>query len=239
MNILIACEESQAVCKAFRERGFNAFSCDILECSGGHPEWHFHQDVFEIIANKGGHLENGHEYFLPSGEEWDLMIAHPPCTYLSVSGARWMYHPDDAHLPVSERREHPNHIGRRQKQKEAIEFFIRLTRTGIKHWAIENPVGVMNSNYRKPDQTVQPFWFGDSASKKTCLWLNNLQPLVATNIVDPGERAVLSSGRSLPKWYSDSFNTRISTEERRKLRSKTFPGFAQAIAEQWGKFIQQ
>lgn len=238
-NILIACEESQAVCIAFRERGFNAFSCDILECSGGHPEWHFHQDVFGIIENKGGKLENGTEYFLPEGEEWDLMVAHPPCTYLSVSGARWMYHPDDAHLPVSERREHPNHLGRRQQQKEAIEFFLKLANTDIKHWAIENPVGVMNSHFRKPDQTVQPFWFGDSASKKTCLWLHDLPPLVPTNIVDPGERVVLSSGRSLPKWYSDSFNTRISTEERRKLRSKTFHGFAQAIAEQWGKYIKK
>jgi hypothetical protein len=162
------------------------------------------------------------------------MIAHPPCTYLSVSGARWLYHPDDAHLPIEQRREHPNHLGRRAMQKEAIEFFLALTRTKVKRWAIENPVGCMNSHYRKPDQIVQPFWFGDSASKKTCLWLHNLPLLEPTNIVDEGPRVVLSSGRSLPKWYSDSFNTKISTEERRKLRSKTFPGFAEAVAEQWG-----
>ena len=96
MNVLVACEESQAVCKAFRARGHNAYSCDILECSGGHPEWHFKQDVLQVIPNHGGMLENGTEYYLPEGETWDLMIAHPPCTYLSVSGARWLYHPDDA-----------------------------------------------------------------------------------------------------------------------------------------------
>ena len=111
MNILIACEESQAVCKAFRARGHNAFSCDILECSGGHPEWHFKHDVLQVIPNRGGLLENGVEYYLPEGEKWDLMIAHPPCTYLSVSGARWLYHPDDAHLPIEQRREHPHHLG--------------------------------------------------------------------------------------------------------------------------------
>jgi hypothetical protein len=234
MNVLVACEESQAVCKAFRERGHNAYSCDILECSGGHPEWHFQEDVFQVINNKGGFLEVGEGYFLPKGEVWDLMIAHPPCTYLSVSGARWLYHPDDSGLPVNERREHPNHIGRRDKQKEAIEFFLKLCQTDIKRWAIENPVGVINSYYRKADQIVQPFWFGDSASKKTCLWLHNLPLLKPTKMVDPGERVVLSSGRTLPKWYSDSFNTKISTEERRKLRSKTFQGFAQAMADQWG-----
>ena len=162
------------------------------------------------------------------------MIAHPPCTYLSVSGARWLYHPDDAGLPVEQRREHPHHPGRRQMQKEAMEFFMEFTKTDIKHWAIENPVGIMNSHYRRADQIVQPFWFGDRASKKTCLWLHNLPLLTPTNMVEEGERVVLSSGRSLPKWYSDSFNTRISTEERRRLRSKTFPGFAEALAEQWG-----
>ncbi len=236
-NILIACEESQAICKAFRESGHNAYSCDIIECSGGHPEWHFKEDAFLVIANFGGKLETGEDYSLPSGETWDLMIAHPPCTYLSVSGARWLYDPKDAGLPVEQRREHPHHPGRRALKKEAEEFFMRFTQTKIKRWAIENPVGCMNSVYRKPDQIVQPFWFGDSASKKTCLWLHNLPPLHATKFVDPGERVVLSSGRSLPKWYSDSFNTKISTEERRRLRSKTFPGFAQAVAEQWGECL--
>ena len=237
MNIIIACEESQAICKAFRERGHNAYSCDLFECSGGHPEWHFNMDVLKVIPEHGGLLQTGEEYFLPEGEEWDLMIAHPPCTYLSVSGARWLYHPDDAHLPIEQRREHPHHIGRRKMKEEAIEFFMEFTKTNIKHWAIENPVGCMNTIYRTPDQIVQPFWFGDPASKKTCLWTHNLPPLIPTNMVEEGPRVVLSSGRSLPKWYSDSFNTKISTEERRKLRSKTFPGFAEAVAEQWGNYI--
>lgn len=239
MNILIACEESQAVCAACRKRGHNAYSCDILNCSGGHPEWHFNHDVLAVIKDKGGKLENGESYFLPKGEKWDLMVAHPPCTYLSVSGARWLYHPDDKNLPISERREHPNHLGRRVMQKDAIKFFLEFTKTDIEHVAIENPVGCMNSHFRKPDQIVQPFWFGDEASKKTCLWLKNLPLLKPTKMVDPGERVVLSSGRSLPKWYSDSFNTKISTEERRTLRSKTFLGFAEALAEQWGKYIEE
>ena len=165
------------------------------------------------------------------------MIAHPPCTYLSVSGARWLYHPDDANLPIEQRREHPHHLGRRKLKQEAIDFFMEFTKTDIEHWAIENPVGCMNTEFRKPDQIVQPFWFGDQASKKTCLWLHNLPLLKPTKMVEEGPRVVLSSGRSLPKWYSDSFNTRISTEERRKLRSKTFPGFAEAIAEQWGNIL--
>lgn len=239
MNVLIACEESQAVCIAFRNRGHNAYSCDIIECSGGHPEWHFKQDALQVILNKGGILETEEVYHLPEGAEWDLVIAHPPCTYLSVSGARWLYHPDDADLPIEQRREHPNHPGRRKLQKEAIEFFLSFTNLGVKHWAIENPVGKMNSVFREPDQIVQPFWFGDQASKKTCLWLHNLPLLQPTNMVEEGPRVVLSSGRSLPKWYSDSFNTKISTEERRKLRSKTFPGFAEALAEQWGNIIDE
>lgn len=235
-NILIACEESQTICKAFRNRGFNAYSCDIIECSGGHPEIHFKADALEVIPNKGGKLETGDYYYLPEGEEWDLLIAHPPCTYLTVSGARWMYHPDDKDLPLEERREHPKHIGRRQKQKEAAEFFMEFTKTGIKHWAIENPVGYMSSYYRKPDQIVQPYWFGDSASKKTCLWLNNLPLLVSTNMVDPGEKLVAKNGWSMAKWISDAY--KLPVEERRKIRSKTFQGFAEAIANQWGNFLE-
>ena len=161
------------------------------------------------------------------------MIAHPPCTYLAVSGARWFYHPDDKHLPTEKRRAHPRFPDRAQKREEALDFFTRLCEAPIKHIAVENPVGTVNTRYRKPDQTVQPWMFGDEASKKTCLWLKNLPHLKPTKIVGEGEKVVLSSGRSLPKWYSDSFNTKISTEERRTLRSKTFQGFANAIASQW------
>lgn len=234
-NVLIACEESQTVCKAFRKLGFNAYSCDILPCSGGHPEWHLHCDVIGVIKEKKGILENG-EVFILDGE-WDLMIAHPPCTYLSVSGARWYYHPDDKDLPIEQRRPHPNFPTRTQDRKDAIEFFLALANADIPRIAIENPVGIMSKLFKKPSQIVQPYWFGDEATKTTCLWLKNLPDLTPTKMVGKGDRVVLSSGKSLPKWYSDSFNTKISTEMRRTLRSKTFQGFADAMAEQWSKIL--
>lgn len=234
-NILIACEESQTVCKEFRKLGFNAYSCDLLPCSGGYPEWHFQQDMFEIIDNKGGKLQNGTEIFIEG--EWDLMIAHPPCTYLSVSGARWYYHPEDKDLSMNERRPHPNFPNRANDRKEAIAFFMKIAESRIKRIAIENPIGIISKIWRKPDQIVQPYMFGDEATKTTCLWLKNLPYLTPTKIVSKGERVVLSSGKSLPKWYSDSFNTNISTEMRRTLRSKTFQGFAEAMAQQWSKLL--
>ena len=234
-NVLIACEESQTVCKAFRKLGYNAYSCDILPCSGGHPEWHLRCDVLGVIQDKKGTLQNGEEFVLDG--EWDLMIAHPPCTYLSVSGARWYYHPDDKDLPIDQRRPHPNFPTRAQDRKDAIEFFLALANADIPRIAIENPVGIMSKLFRKPNQIVQPYWFGDEATKTTCLWLKNLPDLTPTKIVGKGERVVLSSGKSLPKWYSDSFNTKISTEMRRTLRSKTFQGFADAMAVQWSKLL--
>ncbi len=234
-NVLIACEESQTVCKAFRRLGFNAYSCDLLQCSGGHPEWHLHCDVLGVIREKRGILENGEEFVLDG--EWDLMIAHPPCTYLSVSGARWYYHPEDKGLPIEQRRPHPNFPTRAQDREEAIKFFLALAHANIPRIAIENPVGIMSKLFQKPNQIVQPYWFGDEATKTTCLWLKNLPNLVPTKMVGKGERVVLSSGKSLPKWYSDSFNTKISTEMRRTLRSKTFQGFANAMADQWGKLL--
>lgn len=231
MNVLVACEESQTVCKAFRDLGCNAFSCDILPCSGDHPEWHFMCDVFGVIENNGGVLQNGETVNING--EWDLMIAHPPCTYLSVSGARWYYHPEDSHLPVKQRRPHPNFPNRAKDREDGIKFFMDLAKVNIKRIAIENPIGIISSLWRKPDQIIQPYMFGDEATKTTCLWLKNLPLLLPTKIVGKGDRVVLSSGRSLPKWYSDSFNTSISTELRRTLRSKTFQGFADAMASQW------
>ena len=188
-----------------------------------------------MIRDKKGTLQNGEEFVLDG--EWDLMIAHPPCTYLSVSGARWYYHPDDKDLPIDQRRPHPNFPTRAQDRKDAIEFFLALANADIPRIAIENPVGIMSKLFRKPNQIVQPYWFGDEATKTTCLWLKNLPDLTPTKIVGKGERVVLSSGKSLPKWYSDSFNTKISTEMRRTLRSKTFQGFADAMAVQWSKLL--
>lgn len=231
MNILVACEESQTVTKELRRLGHNAYSCDLLECSGGHPEWHFNCDVFEIIENRGGVLQNG-EFALIEGK-WDMMIAHPPCTFLAVSGARWYYHPEDKDLPFDQRRPHPRFPNRAQDREEAVAFFIALYNAPIEKIAIENPVGIISTRFKKPNQTVHPWMFGDEASKATCLWLKNLPLLEATDIVDKGERVVLSSGKSLPKWYSDALTKAKSDAERRTLRSKTFPGFAKALAEQW------
>lgn len=235
INILIACEESQRVCSAFRDLGLNAFSCDILPCSGGHPEWHFQQDVLEIIKNRGGILQNGNVKFIDG--EWDMMVAHPPCTFLAVSGAKWYYHPEDRNLPIEERRPHPKFPNRAKDREEAADFFMLLVNANINKIAIENPVGIMNTRYRKPDQIVQPWMFGDSASKKTCLWLKNLPKLKPTNIVSEGDYIEFESGRRLAKWYSDGLTKTKTPEERRMWRSKTFPGFAKAIAEQWGKLL--
>lgn len=231
MKILVACEESQAITKELRKLGHEAYSCDILKCSGGYPEWHFNMDVFEVIKNKGGILQNGNIVELK--QNWDMMIAHPPCTFLAVSGAKWYYHPDDKDLPTSKRRPHPRFPNRAIDREEAVDFFIKLYESPIEKIAIENPVGIISTRYRKPDQTVHPWMFGDEASKATCLWLKNLPLLEPTKIVGKGDRITLSSGKSLPKWYSDALTKAKSPAERRTLRSKTFEGMARAMAEQW------
>jgi len=146
LRVLLACEESQTVTKAFRKLGHEAFSCDLLPCSGGHPEWHYQQDVFEII-------DMG----------WDLMIGHPPCTFLSVSGACWMYNKDGT---INEKRY--------QNQMDALEFVHKLMDANIPRIAIENPISVISTYIREPDQIIQPWQFGDEAQKTTCLWLKNL-----------------------------------------------------------------
>ena len=175
MRTLIACEESQEVCKAFRELGFEAYSCDLKECSGGHPEWHLQMDIFQAIQLY----------------HWDLMIAHPPCTFLSISGNRWM----------NDKKHYPN---RAKDREEAIQFFLKIAQADIEHIAIENPIGVMSSRWKKPSQIIQPFQFGDRAQKTTCLWLKNLPLLTPTNIVDSGEFHVTKSGKKQPQWYYDA-----------------------------------
>ena len=208
MRVLIACEESQATTKAF--------SCDLLPCSGGHPEWHYQQDVFEVI-----------------NEGWDLMVAHPPYTYLTGSGVQWLSHPGDKHLPFEERRPNPKYPNRRNDMLESVKFVKALYDADIKHIAIENPVGLLSSRWRKPDQIVQPYMFGDEATKTTCLWLKNLPKLIPTNVVGKGERTVFTSGKSHPKWYADALKNAKTKEERQTLRSKTFEGMANAFANQW------
>ena len=236
LNVLIACEESQRVCTEFRKLGHNAYSCDILKCSGGHPEWHFNCDVLGVIKDHGGVLQTGSDYYLPEGQNWDLMVAHPPCTYLAVSGAKWFYHPEDKNLPVEKRRPHPKFPNRMKDREEAIAFFMALMNADIYRIAVENPIGVMSGRFRKPDQIVQPYFFGDNAQKSTCLWLKNLPLLEKTDVVDPGEKVIFSSGKSMPKWYADALSK--TNEERRNIRSKTFPGFARAIARQWSQYAE-
>lgn len=235
-HILVACEESQAVTQALRDLGHYAYSCDLLPCSGGHPEWHFMMDVFDVIKSpKTCSLQNGKLMKAATGwnGEWEMMIAHPPCTYLAVSGAQWYYDPRDRDLPTSKRGPHPKYPNRLKDRAAAIRFFKKLARVPIARIVIENPVGVMSSRFCKPSQIVQPFWFGDEARKTTCLWLKNVPPLKPTNKVGEGERVYFKSGKSQPKWYSDAFVHAKSPEERRTMRSKTFPGMAKAMAEQW------
>lgn len=196
MYVLIACEESQTVCKAFRELGHLAFSCDITPCSGGHPEWHIQGDVLDI-------LDAG----------WDVMIAHPPCTHLANSGAK--------------------HFARKiadGRQQAALEFVSTLLNAPIPRIALENPVGVISSHIRKPDQIIHPWQFGHEAEKTTCLWLKGLPLLQPTNIVGKGEFMVTKSGRKLPMWYGKL----PPPKDRARIRSKTFEGMARAMAEQWG-----
>lgn len=231
MRVLIACEESQAMCKAFRELGHEAFSCDILPCSGGHPEWHIQGDVLEAIKTGRCNLQNGDISFI---YKWDLMIAHPPCTYLAVSGAKWYYHPDDKDLPFSERRPHPRFPDRRKHQQEGLDFVQKLMDVDVPRIAVENPISVISSRIRKPDQIIQPWMFGDEAMKSTCLWLKNLPKLEPTKIVGKGEMVTYGSGKRMQKRYVDALTNSKTPEERRTMRSKTFPGMAKAIADQWG-----
>ena len=220
MRILVACEESQAITKEFRKLGHDAYSCDLLPCSGGHPEWHYQSDVIDI-------LNNG----------WDLMVAHPPCTFLAGSSVQWLSHPEDKHLLFDERRPHPKYPNRRQNMLESLDFVKSLYNAPIEYVAIENPVGLLSSRWKKPSQIIQPYMFGDEATKTTCLWLKNLPPLVPTQVVGKGERTVYSSGKSHQKWYADALKNAKTKEERQTLRSKTFPGIAEAIATQWSNFL--
>lgn len=189
LKVLIACEESQTVCKEFRALGHEAYSCDILPESGGHPEWHLQQDVTELLK-----------------QEWDLVIAFPPCTDLAVSGAAYFAR------KIAD-----------GTQQASIDFFLKFTRLDCDHVAIENPVGIMSTRYRKPDQIIHPYFFGDEYRKKTCLWLKGLPKLEPTSMVSEGE---IKNG--YPVWMFNS---------NKKHRSKTFEGFAKAMAAQWSEYV--
>lgn len=225
-KILIACEESQRVCEAFRRRGFEAYSCDIIECSGGHPEWHIVGDVLPILNGRCEfYTMDGVRRYI--GRRWDLIVAHPPCTFLTVTGNRW--------FNVEKYGEKA--IQRKKDREEAIRLFLAIANADCERIAIENPVGVMSSVWRKPNQIIQPYMFGDAFEKKTCLWLRGLEPLQPTKQVEPPPRMKFASGKTMPQWYAEAWH--LPKDERSCLRSKTFPGIADAIAEQYGAVLRQ
>jgi len=279
MKVLIACEESQAVCIEFRKLGHEAYSCDIQDCSGGHPEWHFKEDIFKVIDGwqkviyigdcifedwdedfecaicpncmidfsdchcPGCMQDDEYEYKEFDNilyakkldfQNWDLMIAFPPCTHLASSGAP--------------------HFEKKQKdgrQQEGIDFFMKLVNAPIDKIAIENPIGIMSKVYKSPNQIIQPYYFGDPFNKSTCLWLKNLPHLFHNSSPNLfGDQVTHSKKEELeffewtdkkgnkkrqPLWYYKALLEAKTNEERSKLRSKTFPGIAKAMAEQWGK----
>lgn len=225
MDILIACEESQVVCAAFRELGHNAFSCDIKPCSGGHPEWHIIGDCSELL--------NGHCVFTTCdgavhiiAERWDMIIAHPPCTYLSNAGNR-----------------HINQPGREMKRTLAADFFMKFVNCDCERVCIENPAGYMNSHYRTADQQIHPYFFSRSVGdedyqlKRTNLWLFGLEPL-DYNIVVPQPQPISVTVRSDGIVKKQYYTQTCSGKDRATMRSKTFPGVARAMAEQWGNNVQ-
>jgi len=202
MRILIACEASQVVCKAFRSVGIEAFSCDIIPCSGNHPEWHILGDVLN-------HLKDG----------WDMMIAHPPCTYLSYVGNR-----------------HWNNPGRKELREQSMEFFLKLYNAPIDKICVENPVGYPNSIFRKPDQIIHPYFFGDPELKRTCLWLKGLPKLdYSQTFIAKPEPKYISNGIKTKgqKIYFTEAQKR-NDKDKSRIRSRTFQGIANAMASQWG-----
>jgi len=208
MKVLIACEESQAVCKEFRKLGHEAFSCDILSCSGGHPEWHIQGDVLEQLE-----------------KDWDLIIAFPPCTYLSNAGMCNMTRKNS----TDEYRR-----ARIKKRDEAMNFVLKIYNSKCKRIAIENGVGFLSTGWRKPNQIIHPFQFGHSVNKRTCLWLKGLPKLIPTNVVEQDNKRV-KLGKLVSSWYANTLkDANGNMELLSKIRSKTFQGIAKAMAEQWG-----
>jgi site-specific DNA-cytosine methylase len=197
MKVLVACEFSGTVRDAFIRNGHEAMSCDLEPTDVPGP--HYQGNVMDII-NDG----------------WDLMIAHPPCTHLAISGAR--------------------HFAKKiadGRQQQGIDFFMLLANSNIPRYAIENPVGIMSNKWRKPDQIIQPWHYGHNTTKATCLWLKGLPLLKPTDIVDKGGVWTAKSGKRMSQWYYES--SRLPAKEREKMRNKTFQGIANAMANQWGK----
>lgn len=245
MKVLVACEESQTVCKAFRKRGHEAYSCDIMDCSGGHPEWHIKGDVLNVLnpteligVNERGIVFETVDGLIHDVEKWDMIIAFPPCTHLCVSGAR--------------------HFEKKRadgRQKKGIEFFCKFLNADCEKIVIENPIGIISGKYikehfpdlaekyglpKEPTQIIHPWMFGDNYSKSTCLWEKGVKPLVPLVTEEPEmewkEWIDKKTGKlkRQPKWFFDALRNAKTAEERSIIRSKTFPGIAEAMAEQWG-----
>lgn len=219
MKVLVACEESQAVCKAFRERGHEAYSCDIIECSGGHPEWHIQGDVLPVLNGGCAFTTQDGETHTINGA-WDLIIAHPPCTRLCNSGQRWLYWGNEEYRDR-----------KKKEQEEGIAFFMEFTKTNAKKVVIENPSGIMSTLYRKPDFTYNPYDFeGETECKKTCIWLiGDIKPLIPTQKLPKELRT-----QGIWKANFEGKQYAWNSPEVAKLRSKTPVGVAKAMAEQWG-----
>lgn len=217
MNVLVACEESQTVCKAFRDRGHRAFSCDIQDCSGGHPEWHIKGDVLPLLNGDITFTTVDTHTHTQSGQ-WDLLIAHPPCTYLTNGGAVRMF----VQTGVID----PN---RYALAMEGKEFFMKCLKAKCEHIAVENPVPMSVVGLPEYDQIIEPYWFGDPYSKRTCLWLKNLPKLKPTNMLTEWQVLINGGGGRLEReHYKDKQFANTA-----KARSKTFKGVAEAMATQW------
>ena len=212
MKILVGCEESQAVTIELRKLGHEAYSCDLQDCYGGHPEWHLQQDVIPLLSQK-----------------WDMIVAFPTCTYLTNAGTRHFSRRINSEFKVLERE---------KLREEAVRFFMLFANANCDKIAIENPVGYMNVLFRKPDQIIHPYFFGDNFAKRTCLWLKGLPKLEYTNVLPKPKHLYICNG-NLSKgkkigWCEGIKGISGGQKGRAKARSKTFPGIAKAMAEQWG-----
>jgi len=221
MKLLLACEESTTVREAFRKKGVDAYSCDLQESRlGADDPYHIQGDVLPVLK-----------------QGWDMVISFPTCTYLTVTGNKWFYHPDDRDMPTSERRPHPRFPDRWQQQAEGAEFFMNFVDCAPL-WVIENPVGCMSRLYRKPNQIVCPTMFGHKEPKKTCLWTSEgISKLKPTDIVE-GEYTVAKSGKRFPTWYHYADKSK-GQAERAKKRSTFFQGMADAMADQWSSLLDE
>lgn len=231
MRVLVACEESQAATKEFRRLGHEAYSCDIIECSGGHPEWHIMQDVLPLLNGRCSFKTTDGKTHTIQGR-WDMIIAFPPCTYLTITGNRWF----------NVERYGKKAVQRHKDREAAIEFFMKFANADCDKIVIENPIGVMSSIWRKPDQIVHPYYFAERDGdencerKSTCLWLVGVEPLKYNIRFSPRIIEYKNGKGTDSPWHVNTMG--LPSAERAKQRSKTFPGIAKAMAEQWGGIIK-